>query len=180
MPAALRQGKYVDVVKVYPTITLLKGRAKLSGGRTVTVNGTVYTPGKIVVATGSLPWAPPVAGLAEAGYLNSTDALSLPELPASLLVIGAGAIGLELGQLFARFGVRVMILEGGPHVAGAEEPEIGKALTEYLAAGKVRVCTGVKIARVERVGQEYRVHAEIDRKPETCVAEQLLVATGRR
>ncbi len=178
--ASLRQGKYVDVMKVYPNITLIKGRAKLAGGRTMMVNGRSYTPGKILVATGSLPWAPPIPGLKEAGYLDSTEALSLPELPVSLLVIGAGAIGLELGQLFARFGVRVMIIETGPHVAGAEEPEIGKALTEYLAGEKIRVCTNVKIGRVERKGTEYRVNAEIDGKPETCVAEQLLVATGRR
>jgi len=177
---ALRQGKYVDVMKVYPNITLIQGRAKLTGQRTVTMNGRSYTPGRILLATGSLPWTPPIPGLAEAGYLDSTDALSLPELPASLLVIGAGAIGLELGQLFARFGVRVMIIEAGPHVAGAEEPEIGKALTEYLAGEKIRVCTNVKITRVERAGTEYRVYAEIDGKPETCVAERLLVATGRR
>jgi mercuric reductase len=178
--AALRQGKYVDVMKVYPNITLIRGRAKLAGGRAVTVNGKSYTPGKILVATGSLPWAPPIPGLKEAGYVDSTEALSLPALPASLLVIGAGAIGLELGQLFARFAVRVMIIEGGPHVAGGEEPEIGKALTEYLAGEKIRICTNVKIRRIERAGTEYRVHAEIDGKPETCLAEQLLVATGRR
>jgi mercuric reductase len=177
---ALRQGKYVDVMTVYPHITLIQGRAKLAGRRSVTVNGITHTPSKIVLATGSLPWAPPIPGLAEAGYLDSTEALSLPELPASLLVIGAGAIGLELGQLFTRFGVRVMIIEGGPHVAGAEEPEIGKALTDYLAGEKIRICTNVKIARVERAGKEYRVHAEIDGRPEVCVAEQLLVATGRR
>jgi len=177
---ALRQGKYVDVVQQYPSVTILRGRATLTGPRAVTVNGRAYTPGRILIATGSLPWAPPIPGLAEAGFLDSTEALSLPELPKSLLVIGAGAIGLELGQLFARFGVRVMVLEGGPHVAGAEEPEIGKALTEYLAGEKIRVCTNVKIARVERAGSEYRVHAEIDGKPEVCVAERLLVATGRR
>jgi len=178
--AALRQGKYVDVMKVYPTITLVQGQAKLTGPRAVSVNGTVHSPGKIVLATGSLPWAPPIPGLAEAGYLDSTEALSLPELPKSLLVLGAGAIGLELGQLFARFGVQVMILETGPHVAGAEEPEIGRALTAYLAGEKIRLCTHVKIARVDRVDGQYRVRAEIEGRPETCIAEQLLVATGRR
>ncbi len=177
---ALRQGKYVDVMKVYPNITLIQGRARLSGRRTITMNGRSYTPGKILLATGSLPWAPRIPGLAEAGYLDSAEALSLSELPTSLLVIGAGAIGLELGQLFARFGVRVMVIEAGPNVAGAEEPEIGKALTEYLAGEKIRVCTNVKIARVERANGEYRVHAEIDQKSELCIAEQLLVATGRR
>jgi mercuric reductase len=178
--AALRQGKYVDVMHLYPGITLLAGRATLTGRRTLTINGTAHTPGKILVATGSRPWTPPVPGLAEAGYLDSTEALSLPALPRSLLILGAGAIGLELGQLFARFGVRVMVLEAGPHVAGAEEPEIGTALTEYLAGEKLRVCTRVKIDRVEHVDGEYRVQAEIDGTAETCVADQLLVATGRR
>jgi mercuric reductase len=178
--AALRQGKYVDVMQVYPNITLIRGWARLAGGRQVVVNGTAYTPGKILIATGSRPWAPPIPGLQEAGYLDSTEALSLPALPSSLLVIGAGAIGLELGQLFNRFGVRVMVLEGGPHVAGGEEPEIGDALTRYLEGEKLRVCTDVKIHRVERAQGEYRVQAEIDGKAETCAAEQLLVATGRR
>jgi mercuric reductase len=178
--AALRQGKYVDVMKVYPGITLIRGRARLTGGATLSVDGVAYRPGKILVATGSLPWAPPIPGLAEAGFLDSTDALSLPSLPASLLVLGAGAVGLELGQLFARFGVRVMILEGGPHVAGGEEPEIGRALSAYLAQEKIRVCTDVRVERVERGGGEYAVHAVIDGRREVCRAAELLVATGRR
>jgi choline dehydrogenase-like flavoprotein len=69
--------------------------------------------------------APPILGLAEAGFLDSMDALSLPELPASLIVIGAGAIGLELAQLFGRFGIKVTVLEAGPRIASLEEPEIG-------------------------------------------------------
>jgi len=178
--AALRQGKYVDVVSVYPNISLLRGRATLTGGRGVHLNGTALSPGKIILATGAHAWAPPIPGLAEAGYLDSTAALSLPSLPASLIVIGAGAIGLELGQLFSRFGVRVIILEGGPHVAGAEEPEIGQALTQYLAEEQVWLCTNTHITRIERAGGHYGVRAQIDGQPETCAAEQLMVATGRR
>jgi mercuric reductase len=178
--SALRQGKYVDVMKVYPNISLIRGRARLTGPRSVAVNGTTYSPGKILIATGSHPWAPPISGLAEAGFLDSTAALSLPGLPRSLVVIGAGVIGLELGQLFARFGVRVMILEAGPHVAGGEEPEVGRALTEYLGREKIRVCTNVRIDRVEKQGNEYAVDAVIDGKSEICRGEQLLVATGRR
>jgi mercuric reductase len=178
--SALRQGKYVNVMEVYPNITLIRGWAKLTGGRNLAVDATNYTPGKIVIATGSRPWAPPIPGLEEAGYLDSTDALSLAEVPASMVVIGAGAIGLELGQLFNRFGVRVMILEGGPNVAGGEEPEIGEALTRYLGEEKLRICTSVKIKRVERSDGEYRVHAEINGNEEVCTGQQLLVATGRR
>ncbi len=178
--AALRQGKYLNVVEVYPNITILRGRARLSGRREVTVNGTTYRPGKIILATGSRPWAPPIPGLEEAGYLDSTDALSLPALPQSLLIIGAGAIGLEFAQLFTRFAVRVMMLEPAPHVAAAEEPEIGRALTKYLEGEKIRVCTDVRIQSVERSNGEHRVHAEINGKEEVCTGEQLMIATGRR
>lgn len=177
---ALHQGKYVDVAAVYPTITILKGDATLLGGRRVRVNGTVYEPEKIVVATGSSPWAPPIPGLHEAGFLNSEQALSLEALPSSLIIIGGGSIGLELAQLFTRFGVQVMVLESGPNVARAEEPEIGQALVRYLEDEKVRICTNVTISQVERRDGDYLVHTESNGKPEVCRAERLLVATGRR
>jgi mercuric reductase len=177
--AALRQGKYVDVAAVYPTITMLKGKATLVGGRQIRINGTVYEPEKILVATGSSPWAPPIPGLQQAGFLDSEQALSLSELPASLIIIGGGSIGLEFAQLFARFGVQVMVLESGPHLARAEEPEIGQALVRYLEGEKVRICTNITIRRVERQDGEYLVHTESDGKPEVCRAQQLLVATGR-
>ncbi|MDP3091514.1 MAG: mercury(II) reductase [Nitrospira sp.] len=178
--AALRQGKYVDVAAVYPTITILKGEAKLMGGRQVRVNGTVYEPEKIVVATGSSPWAPPIPGLQEAGFLTSEQALSLEALPASMIIIGGGSIGLEFAQLFTRFDVQVMVLESGPHVARAEEPEIGQALVRYLEEEKVRICTNVTISHVERRDGGCLVHTQTDGKPEVCRAERLLLATGRR
>lgn len=176
----LRQGKYVDVAAVYPTITILKGDAMLLGGHQVRVNDTVYEPEKIVVATGSSPWAPPIPGLQEVGFLNSEQALSLEALPTSMVIIGGGSIGLEFAQLFARFGVQVMVLESGPHVARAEEPEIGQALVCYLEDEKVRICTNVTISQVERRDGSYLVHTQTDGKSEVCRAECLLVATGRR
>ena len=178
--AALREGKYVNVAGMYPNMTILKGEAKLLGGRQVRVNGTVHEPGKIVVATGSLPWAPPIPGLQEGGFLDSEQALSPEALPASLIIIGGGSIGLEFAQLFARFGVQVMVLEAGTQVAMAEEPEIGKALVCYLEDEKVRICTNVTITRVERRDGGYLMHIQTNGKPDVCRAEQLLVATGRR
>ncbi len=133
-----------------------------------------------MIATGSHPWAAPIPGLQEAGFLTSEQALSLEALPASLIIIGGGSIGLELAQLFTRFGVQVMVLGSGPHVAKAEEPEIGQALVRYLEDEKIRICTNVTIKRVERGDGEYHVHTEAEGKPEICRAEQLLVATGRR
>ncbi len=178
--AQLRQGKYVDVVKIYPNITMIRGQAKLTGGRSVAVNGKSYTPGKIVLATGASPWAPPIAGLKETGFLDSTDALSLEALPKSLLVIGGGAIGLELGQLFARFGVRVTILEAAPRIAPREEPEIGAALTQYLEDEGVQTHTGLRISRVERARDGCCVLTERNSATEVFEAEQILIAAGRR
>jgi mercuric reductase len=73
-----------------------------------------------------------------------------------------------------------MVLEAGPHVAMVEEPEIGEALLSYLAQEKLRICTNARITRVERTRSGYLVHAQINGKPEVCLAERLMVATGRR
>jgi len=177
---ALREGKYLHVLEAYPTITLLRGRAQFVSPDTVQVNGQTYTAGKFLIATGSRPWAPPIPGLAESGYLDSTQALNLPALPASLIVIGGGAIGLELGQLFSRFGVTVTILEGQPRLVAVEEPEIGEALTQCLSEEGLRICTNAHIRQVERDESGYQVAVTVNGKEEICSAEQLLVATGRR
>ncbi|MBI3491107.1 MAG: mercury(II) reductase [Acidobacteria bacterium] len=178
--AALREEKYVHVLEAYPNITLIRGRAELTAGRSVSIDGRAYRAGKIVITTGSRPWAPPIAGLADAGYVDSTGALSLPSLPETLIVIGAGTIGIELGQLFARFGVRVTMVEAAPYVAAAEEPQLSDALKRYLAGERMTLLTGVNIERVERGGGEYRVQVAVDGGKQTLAADQLLVATGRR
>ena len=152
----------------------------MTGGRGVRVDGQAYTPGQDPGRDRIQAWAPPIPGLAEAGYLDSTEALSLPALPQTLIVIGGGTIGLELGQLFARFGVRVTLLETLPHIAAAEELEISEALAKYLTAERMTVLTGTRIERIERASDGYRVHLERDDAKQTLAAEQLLITTGRR
>lgn len=183
----LRQAKYIDVLAAYPDITYLQGRAKLLGDNRVEIapvgnnaTPTVYTPGKIIIATGAKPWTPPIPGLEEAGYLDSTSALDLTERPASMLVVGANAVGLELAQAYARFGTKVTVLEVMPVITPFEEPEISEALTGYLREEGLIVEAGVTITRVDRNERGYRLTAE--RAGETLVfeAKALLMATGRR
>jgi mercuric reductase len=178
--AALRQGKYIDVMAIHPGITLIQGQARLTGGRGVAVNGRRYTPGKIVIATGGSPWAPPIPGLAEVGYLDSTAALSLPALPESLVVVGGGPIGLELAQLFRRFGVRVTIVEAAPRIAVGEEPEISGALTRYLTEDGIAVHAGIRITQVQTVPSGKVVCGEAGGRPCTFEGQEIIVATGRR
>ena len=87
--AALRQGKYVDVIAHYPSVTVRRGRALINQDLSVTIDGDDLKPDRLIVTTGASPWAPPIPGLAETGYLTSTEALALTTLPTSIIVIGA-------------------------------------------------------------------------------------------
>ena len=178
--SALREEKYVNVLKAHPNITLIAGRAELTGDQGVRVIEKNYQPGKIIIATGSRPLAPPIPGLKEAGFIDSEAALSLQSLPKSLIVLGAGSIGLELSQLFGRFGVHVTLLEVADRIAPAEEPEISDALTGYLLQEKLMIHVAARILGIERRGDEYLLRVEIEGRTETLIAEQLLVCTGRK
>ncbi len=178
--AELRQAKYIDVLAAYPEITYIRGRARLTGGNGVEIDGEKYSPDKIVIATGASPWAPPIPGLAEVGYLTSTTAMELKELPRSMIVLGANAVGLELAQTFARAGVFVTILELLPHIAPYEDEEISAALEEYLIDEGMRVVTNFQTARVEKKDGRYHLMGQQGETELVFDAEQLLVATGRQ
>jgi mercuric reductase len=179
--AELRQAKYWDVLRAYETVTLFEQRAEITSGHSVRLaDGRTMTAGKILVATGASPWAPPIPGLAAAGYLDNATAMALERLPESLLVIGGSAVGLELAQLFARLGVTVTVLEALPRVVPAEDADIGTALGNYLRAEGLEVHAGVRIEQVGRAGGRYTVSFRDGGELRTVRAEQLLVATGRR
>jgi mercuric reductase len=179
--AELRQTKYWNVLRAYPSITLFQERATFISGREVRLAGSrTLTAGKILVTTGSAPWAPPIPGLAEAGYLDSASAMALERLPESLIVIGASAVGLELAQMFARLGVRVTVLEALPRVLPAEDADIGNALGDYLRSEGLEVHTDIQIDRVSRASDSHSVQFRAGREERAARARQLLVATGRR
>src|SRR6266704_1502187 len=179
--AELRQTKYWSVLRAYLSITLFQERATFVSGREVRLaSGRTLTAGKIVVTTGSSPWAPPIPGLAEAGYLDNASAMALERLPQSLVVIGGSAVGLELAQMFARLGVRVTVLEALPRVVPAEDADIGDALGDYLRSEGLEVHADIQIDRVGRSRDGYAVQFRAGREPRTARADQLLVATGRR
>ncbi len=179
--AELRQTKYWNVLRAYPSITLFQERATLVSGHQVRLaSGHTLTAGKIVVTTGASPWAPPIPGLAEAGYLDNASAMALEHLPESLIVIGASSVGLELAQMFARLGARVTVLEALPRIVPAEDTDIGNALGDHLRSEGLDVHTDIQIDRVGRSGDAYTVQFRARREVCTTHASQLLVATGRR
>jgi mercuric reductase len=178
--AKMRQEKYWEVIAAYPNATLRQGRGIINRDLSVTLDGETVKPGRLIVTTGAGPWAPPIAGLADVGYLTSTEALALTTLPESMIVIGGSAVGLEIAQLFARLGTRVTVLEAMHTLVPAEDAEVGTDLEGYLRDEGLGVWSGASISRLRRDGTRYTVDATTDGHAETFSAEQLLVATGRR
>ncbi len=176
----LRQAKYTDVLAAYPEITYIRGHAKLAGKNGIEIDGKPYTPNKIIIATGAKPWAPPIPGLNEVSSLDSTSALDLKELPKSMIVLGANAVGLELAQIYARAGTYVTVLEVLPRIAPFEDEDISTALTDYLEEEGLRIVPNFKTTKVEKRDGRYVLTGTKDDAEVAFEAEQLLVATGRR
>ena len=177
--AAMRQEKYEDLIGMYG-IELIRGKARFTGPDTVEVDGKEMRAGRILIATGATPWAPPIEGLEQTDYLTSTTALALTELPGDLIVVGANAIGLELGQLFMHLGSRVTFIEALDRIAPFEELEISAALQAHLESQGARVLTSATVTKAGANGGRRWLDVTIDGAAEWMETDQLLLATGRR
>lgn len=176
--AMLRADKYLDLAQHYG-FDIIPGAARFVGPEAIEVDDRRIEAAHFLIATGSAPWAPPIEGLEETGYLTSTSAMELKELPRSLVVVGGNYIGLEMGQLFANLGVEVTIIEALERIAPLEEPDISRWMTTILTAQGIAVVTGAKVTRVEP-GQVKTVVAEVDGEERRFAAQDVLIATGRR
>ncbi|HEX9561735.1 MAG TPA: NAD(P)/FAD-dependent oxidoreductase [Candidatus Dormibacteraeota bacterium] len=157
---------------------LVRGEGKLIDLRTVQVGGeTLVARRGVVVANGGTALIPPIPGLDAVKFWTNRQAALPRELPGSLAVLGGGAVGVELGQAFARFGSKVTIIEAGPRLLGAEEPEAGVALRPHLLADGMTLLVGDPCTGVENTSVGVIVTLK---SGATVHADRLLVATGRR
>ena len=156
----------------------VRGHGRLVSPDTVAVGDLQFRAERaIVLATGTSPAVPPVPGLAGTPYWTNHDAIEARTLPASIIVLGGGAIGAELTQVFARFGVTTTIVEAADRLLPLEEPEAGELLAGLFAREAITVITGVGAASVTHDGGSFHVTLADGR---SLGAERLLVATGRR
>jgi mercuric reductase len=176
----MREARYENVLAAHPSVTYVSGRAVFRSPHEIEVGERALSAEKSIVATGAASAVPPIEGLPESGYLTYKEALELERLPGSLVVIGGGAIGLELGQMFARLGSRVDILEMLPHIAAGEEPPISDALAGYLASEGIGIHTGAQVVRVKKDPMGLVVEAQVGHMPREFRGERLLVAAGLR
>jgi pyruvate/2-oxoglutarate dehydrogenase complex dihydrolipoamide dehydrogenase (E3) component len=164
---------------------LFRGEGTLTNLRTVAVGGEqLIAQRAVVIANGSTAAIPSIPGLDTVEFWTNRQATIPGGLPASLAILGAGAIGVELGQAFARLGSRVTIIEAGPTFLGLEEPEAGAALRPHLEADGVTLMIGDPCVGVEQqmTGPSREQSAVVVRLQSgiTVRADRLLVATGRR
>ncbi len=157
---------------------LVRGVGKLIDFRTVEVGGEqLFARKGVVIANGGTAVIPPIPGLDKVDFWTNRQATLPRELPGSLAVLGGGAVGVELGQAFARLGSKVTVIEAGPRILGAEEPEAAIALRPHLLADGMQLLVGDPVAGVEK-----EIGGVIVTLKSGAIlhAERLLVATGRR
>jgi pyruvate/2-oxoglutarate dehydrogenase complex dihydrolipoamide dehydrogenase (E3) component len=157
----------------------IRGRARVLDRHSVDVPGVgvIRAHRGLVLATGATPAVPPVDGLTDTPYWTNREAVSATELPTSLIVLGGGAVGVEIGQAYARFGVHVIIVEAADRLVPAEEPEASRLLAEVLTGEGVSVHVGRLATKVIHDGDWFTVQLD---ETDEIRAERLLVATGRR
>jgi pyruvate/2-oxoglutarate dehydrogenase complex dihydrolipoamide dehydrogenase (E3) component len=156
----------------------VRGWGRLDGPRRVVVAGEVFEARRaIVVNTGTKAFIPPIEGLAGTPYWTNREAIETEEVPGSLIVLGGGAIGVELGQVFARFGAAVSIVEGAERLLPPEEPEAGTLIAEVFERQGIAVETSAHVTGVGH--QEGRFEVTTDNGGRLR-GDRLLVATGRR
>jgi pyruvate/2-oxoglutarate dehydrogenase complex dihydrolipoamide dehydrogenase (E3) component len=164
---------------------LIMGAGRFVAPKTLEVRlndgGTRLLAGKrVFLNLGTYATIPPIPGLADAGPLTNIELLELDRLPAHLVVLGGGYVGLEFTQTFRRFGSRVTIVEHGPQLLGREDPDVADEIRRILSAESIEVLLGADVLRVEgRSGEGVRLRVRTAEGEQTIAGSDILAATGR-
>jgi mercuric reductase len=176
--ASLRKEKYADLIDDYGW-ELVRGEAQFADDQTLRVDGRAIKADGLILATGARPAVPSIPGLEAVEYLTSTSLLDLKRLPEHLVVIGAGYVGLELGQLFGHLGSRVTLMQRSGRMLKGYDPELSDVMHEVLVDEGIEVLLGVTYVNAEQDGSEKRVRIRAQGQERRIEGDALLVATGR-
>jgi pyruvate/2-oxoglutarate dehydrogenase complex dihydrolipoamide dehydrogenase (E3) component len=157
-------------------VTVIKDAGRLAGPGRVEAGDQVLETDNVLISTGSSPRIPPIEGLEEAGYWTNREPMEIDELPRSLVILGGGPVGVELAQMFRRFGAAVAVVQHAEHLVEREEPGLSERLARVLAKEGVELHLGRSAKAVRREGEERVV--TLDDGSELR-AQELVVATGR-
>ncbi|MBI2034809.1 MAG: mercury(II) reductase [Candidatus Levybacteria bacterium] len=188
----LRDEKYQKVLSNLESVTHLEGQAVFVSQTEIEVDGSTsakastgkqrFKAKKFIIATGSTATIPPIENIRDVGYITHIEALKIKQLPKELVVVGAGPVGLELAQMYARFGTKVTILHRGKSIFSPGEEELTTRLAEILTNEGITIKTNVKVQRAYKEGdKKVLVYTEADLSPEALAkGDEILLAVGKK
>ncbi|MBI2588907.1 mercury(II) reductase [Candidatus Saccharibacteria bacterium] len=175
----LRTEKYEQVLRDLGNVTYIKGKASFVSSNQIKVGEQNLETAKFIIATGSTATLPKIEGLAEAGYITHIEAMRLNTIPKRLAVIGAGPVGLELAQLYARFGSQVTILQRATSVMPNAEPVLTQQLSQILGSEGINIKTGVKVTKVTTENGRKTVFYNDTSGEHPIDVDEILLAAGK-
>jgi mercuric reductase len=174
----IRQTHYQQELDNTENLSLIKGRGRFISQHEIQIGKQIISAPQILIATGGEPRVVPIPGLETVKYLTSYTALHMPCFPSSVIMLGGGVIALEMGQMFARFGTKVTILERGPKLLAEFDIRLTEQFRAMLEAEGVEILCNVEAQRVEKRGEETCLYALINGAEVGFSAERLMLAIG--
>ncbi len=175
----MRREKYAKVLGRLEKVRFTEGFASFTSDTEVRVNSETFRADKVIIATGSKAVVPPIKGIRETGYITHVEALELRHLPTELMVIGAGPVGIEFAQMFARFGSRVTVVKRSPGILRFAEPELTRRLAVVLKAEGIDIITAEAFRHARMQNGKKTLAISVDGQELTVTADEILLATGR-
>lgn len=175
----LQAEKYEQVLKELDNVSLIKGKAAFVSPNQIKVGEQQIEATKFIIAVGSTAIVPDVEGLKEAGYITHVEAMSLKTVPKRLAVIGAGAVGLELSQLYARFGSQVTILQRANSIMPSAEPVLTERMQQIMQNEGININTSVQVTRVTTESDTKTVFYSDEAGEHSVEVDEILLAAGK-
>ncbi len=177
--AKLRAEKYEKVLNGLENITHIEGQATFVSPNEIEVAGQEYNARKFIIAAGSTATVPSIENIQEVGFLTHIEALKLKQQPKELIVVGAGPLGLEFAQMFARFGTKVTILQRNVSIFPPAESELTNRLAEILTKEGITIKTDVQVKSVRKEGNKKILTYTVNDEQEEVSVDEILLATGK-
>ena len=179
MVEGFRKDKYTKVLAGLEHATYIEGEASFSSAHEVTVGDKTLTAEAFIIATGSKATVPPIEGIHEVGYITHVEALALKKQPQELVVVGAGPVGLEFAQLYARFGTKVTLLQSRERIFPHGEAELTARLAELLTKEGITIETSVSVTRARKEGGKKVLTYIKEGEEKEIAADEILLAAGK-
>lgn len=175
----LRAEKYEKVLSGLENVTHIEGKATFTSPNEIRADGKTFKAKKFIIAAGSTATVLPIENIREAGYITHIEALKLKQQPKKLIIVGAGPVGLEFGQMYARFGTKVTILQRNVSIFPPAERELTDRLAEVLIKEGITIKTNVQVKSARKEGGKKVLTYTVGDKQEEVLADEILLATGK-